>query len=321
MGISRFLLPFCFYFGLGLSELRSQGLIFDQEGYANGVFFESERSARIPKAHSLKEYTPYVLTQKRSTCVAYATALAMTMSEAIATNTRDKDQISLMLASPHYIYQQNRDTEDRNCLTGINIESTMKYIEERGVPSVRGIEYPNYHPFTEKWICDKIPQNKGKRSQSRYRPDQILRVKNILDIKAALAQNLPIIVAIKALPSFEYAKGHLHWSTSEEELCRPGFGHAVTIISYDDEKFGGAIEIQNSWGEDWGNEGRIWISYNDLQQILFGAYAIQKYQNGTVLNSNTKPNTPSIKTMQNQKSSASDKGSDKWKRLARLSKS
>ena len=321
MGKSRFLLQILFFFGAGFSSVSSQGLIFDNEGFENGLFFETERSSRVPKSHSLKDYTPYVLTQKRSTCVAFATAVAITMAEALATNTRDPIQISLMLASPHYIYQQNRDAEDHNCLAGINIEATLNYIEQHGVPTIQGIEYPNYHPFTEKWICDKIPQKKGPSAKSRYRPDQILRVKSILDIKAALAQNLPMIAAIRALPSFEHAKGLPHWRTTEEELCNPGFGHAVTLISYDDEKYGGAFEIQNSWGEDWGNEGRIWISYGDFYQILYGAYAIQKYQNNDHQNSSKKLNNPNKKTKLNQKTTTSDKSSDKWKRLARLSKS
>lgn len=39
-------------------------------------------------------------------------------------------------------------------------------------------------------------------------------------------------------------------------------GHAMTLIGFDDKKYNGAFLIQNSWGEDWGNNGRTWIPYD-----------------------------------------------------------
>jgi hypothetical protein len=45
-------------------------------------------------------------------------------------------------------------------------------------------------------------------------------------------------------------------------------GHAMCIIGYDDTKFGGAFEIVNSWGNDWANDGFIWIRYNDIYNMF-----------------------------------------------------
>ena len=33
--------------------------------------------------------------------------------------------------------------------------------------------------------------------------------------------------------------------------------HAMTIIGYDDNKYGGAFEVMNSWGEAFGNKGFV----------------------------------------------------------------
>jgi hypothetical protein len=41
-----------------------------------------------------------------------------------------------------------------------------------------------------------------------------------------------------------------------------GGGHAMVVIGYDDEKYGGSFHILNSWGEDWGNNGKIWVNYD-----------------------------------------------------------
>jgi C1A family cysteine protease len=51
-------------------------------------------------------------------------------------------------------------------------------------------------------------------------------------------------------------------------------GHAMCVVGYDDNKYGGAFEIQNSWGTDWGNDGYIWINYNDFAAFVKAAYEI-----------------------------------------------
>ncbi|MET0049533.1 MAG: C1 family peptidase, partial [Candidatus Thiodiazotropha sp.] len=39
-------------------------------------------------------------------------------------------------------------------------------------------------------------------------------------------------------------------------------GHAVTLVGYDYNKFGGAFKIINSWGTEWGDNGYFWMPYN-----------------------------------------------------------
>ena len=50
-----------------------------------------------------------------------------------------------------------------------------------------------------------------------------------------------------------------------------GFKHAFTVVSYDDFKLGGALELQNSWGTDFGDQGFIWIKYSDIFKESSGA--------------------------------------------------
>ena len=38
----------------------------------------------------------------------------------------------------------------------------------------------------------------------------------------------------------------------------------MVLIGYDDEKYGGSFQIVNSWGEDWGVNGKIWVKYKDF---------------------------------------------------------
>jgi hypothetical protein len=48
----------------------------------------------------------------------------------------------------------------------------------------------------------------------------------------------------------------------------------MCIIGYDDNKYGGAFQIMNSWGEDWGKDGLFWISYKNFKKYGIEAYGI-----------------------------------------------
>lgn len=50
-------------------------------------------------------------------------------------------------------------------------------------------------------------------------------------------------------------------------------GHAMCIIGYDDSKFGGAFEVMNSWGDNWGDDGYFWVKYSDIHTIDY-AYSL-----------------------------------------------
>jgi hypothetical protein len=43
-------------------------------------------------------------------------------------------------------------------------------------------------------------------------------------------------------------------------------GHAYLLLGYDDRK--DLALIQNSWGTDWGLNGRAWIRYVDLDRLI-----------------------------------------------------
>ena len=62
--------------------------------------------------------------------------------------------------------------------------------------------------------------------------------------------------------------------------------HALTIVGYNDNKFGGAFRIVNSWGKDWGDNGYFWLKYKDFKNLTTGAYALSLSSN---IDSNENP--------------------------------
>ena len=53
-------------------------------------------------------------------------------------------------------------------------------------------------------------------------------------------------------------------------------GHAMTLIAYDDKKYGGAFLIQNSWGLDVHNEGKVWIPYDIFARLAEDIQSVDK---------------------------------------------
>ena len=48
----------------------------------------------------------------------------------------------------------------------------------------------------------------------------------------------------------------------------------MCVIGYDDRKFGGAFQIMNSWGPDWGKDGVAWVRYADFKNYVKEAYGL-----------------------------------------------
>src|SRR3989304_216353 len=68
-------------------------------------------------------------------------------------------------------------------------------------------------------------------------------------VKKSIAEGRPVVIAIDCPPSFSYA-GEF-WNPKEDEYKNWGRGHGITVVGYDENKFGGAFELINSWGTYW----------------------------------------------------------------------
>ena len=90
---------------------------------------------------------------------------------------------------------------------------------------------------------------------------------DLLDIQRVLSSGFPVIAGITLFPEFECA-----------EVARTGVvpmpsgklhaigGHAVLIVGVDDNKQ--QLIMRNSWGDQWGDSGYFYISYDYIQPQL-----------------------------------------------------
>ncbi len=88
-------------------------------------------------------------------------------------------------------------------------------------------------------------------------------------VKKAIANQNPVIIGMQVSSTFYRVKGV--WNG--EHSGNVG-GHAMVVVGYDDNKYGGAFEILNSWGTAWGNSGYIWVSYDAFKNNTKTAYIL-----------------------------------------------
>ncbi|MFN5911989.1 MAG: C1 family peptidase, partial [Bacteroidota bacterium] len=97
----------------------------------------------------------------------------------------------------------------------------------------------------------------------------------VTNVKLALANGLIVSVGVNLTESFQAgsALNYGVWAPTSTEKSIGG--HAMCVIGYDDSKYGGAFEVMNSWGTGYGENGFVWIKYNDFKKYVQEAYIIQ----------------------------------------------
>jgi len=91
-----------------------------------------------------------------------------------------------------------------------------------------------------------------------------------------ISQGYPVVIGMMVGGSFmQNMRGRDLWEPTQRDYGMRGYGgHAMCVIGYDDNYQGGAFQIMNSWGTNWGNDGIAWVRYKDFDFFNKEAYAI-----------------------------------------------
>jgi hypothetical protein len=261
--------------------------IFPQEDYGTGAILDEEQYESLPQkapqlsraytalpsSVSLKNYAPIPGHQgKYSSCTAWAAAYAArTIAESIALNRTNKKLIANSVFSPAFVYKSI--SKDPACKTGVRISDALELMRNVGAPKMTAAE--RVKDFLE--INPSLYINEKKYTIDSYATLYTRKTDPNTDsrayiVKKCLSERKPVIIVIICPPSFKSIKKKDVWSPTEKPDPSIG-GHALCVVGYDDKKYGGAFEIQNSWGAGWGNEGYCWIPYK-----TFNLFASQAYE-------------------------------------------
>jgi hypothetical protein len=225
----------------------------------------------LPKAYSLKPYTPLPGDQTDyGTCVAWASAYAArTISESVALSRQNQTETTQNAFSPVYVYRNIRP-DDPECQEGAAIYWALDLMKDSGAVKMidleRTVEFPrvdlSYYDGSRKYpIADYVTLFA---QDDRSKPGLVART-----VKKSLAEGKPVIIGMNTPYSFMAADSV--WLPEENPNYFYG-GHAMCVVGYDDEKNGGAFEVINSWGGEWGNSGFMWIPYKAFVDFVLEGY-------------------------------------------------
>lgn len=162
--------------------------------------------------------------------------------------------------SPSFVYNQ---TKESSCASGSSISSGLQLLEKVGIVGVS--EFP-YDPED----CSRQPTTDQLLRAQQYRIKGWARVETgqVEAIKGELALGNPVVVGLWISPSFYRIKNGIYADVDADIRG----GHALVVVGYDDQL--GAFKLMNSWGENWGERGFGWISYDAMLKRLQNAFVM-----------------------------------------------
>ncbi|MDO1513061.1 C1 family peptidase [Maribacter confluentis] len=250
--------------GLAFGQVQPKtGLLFDDEAYeqtpvkARNVSFQ-DVVTEVANA-SLKQFVPQIKNQSTySTCVGWASAYyGRTILESRLRNETDSIQINQHTFSPVFTYLNSNVENDYNCSGGAFIGKAMETMVEKGVPFFKDFDVMCETTISDE-LLKKAQANKIK-DFTRLFGAEDEDVDKVDNVKRSIINGNPVIMGFMVESSFFSAK-----NVYEPDNLGTDGGHAMCVIGFDDDKYGGAFEVVNSWGASWGNNGYMWIRYNDF---------------------------------------------------------
>ncbi|WP_316787182.1 C1 family peptidase [Pedobacter frigiditerrae] len=239
----------------------------------------------VPSAASIKMYAPTPGHQSYyGTCTAWASAYCgKTIVDAIKHNWTDKAYITDHAYSPAFLYRLLKP-DDLKCVGGSSIFIALELMKNKGVLPYKSLSSLCTESISETQL-NIATNSKIKDYLKIFENSDPAKIK-IQAVKKSISERKPVLIGMTCPPSFGLANKKELWTPTESP--NGSFGaHAMCVVGYDDSKFGGAFEVQNSWGTIWGTMGYIWIKYEDFASFTNYAFEFIDLPE-------TKPNVPDL---------------------------
>jgi C1A family cysteine protease len=238
--------------------------------------FGSAGSSSLPSKVDLSDKLPPVGNQgSYGTCVvwsigyglhSYLNAVSRGLSKQDLTNTANQfSPADLWMAMPAGEYSKG------NGCNNAYFDPAFGVLVTRGVASMSVAPYSSLN-------CDGSPQQSWTNDAANHKiknyrliADADMTAENL---KSQLSQGRAISIGAKLGDNF------LAWQNdgvlNSDTYLGPNMqhaNHAMLLAGYDDSKgANGAFLVYNSWGDDWGNRGYIWVDYSFfLVKFVFAA--------------------------------------------------
>jgi len=261
--------------GTGMDTIDAQTYAQFTTSYLDsGLLGAPNSQPSLPSSIDLSANFPIPGNQgQQNSCVGWAAAYALKsyhekLENQWSLNTNDH------LFSPSFIYNQINRGQDKGSLPN----EALDLIVNSGAATLNTMDYSQSDYLTQ-------PSTAALNEAANYKAKSWEVPRSLNDIKAALANNLPVLIGIGIYESFNFVSGTD--AVYNSATGQPLGGHAVTAVGYDDNKYGGAFKVINSYGQNWGDGGYFWLPYSfatstpsgQTQPILLAAFVLKDSDN------------------------------------------
>ncbi len=256
--------------GTGSESISAEEYSKIDKGYYDGTNFStSDSSSTLPTNIDLSNLMPTPGDQGlQQSCVGWALGYAIkTYQEQVENIEQNWSLSNYTTFSPSWIYNQINGGQNvpTSPLAALNL------LKDKGAATLSTMDYVDY------WLPPTLEANN---EAGRYKIENFREI-DLLTAKSALANRNPLFVGIILRPSFFNLAGNN--SVYNDYTGEDKGGHAVAVVGYDDNKYGGAFKIMNSWGTKWGDKGFFWLPYDKFTAVVtFVVEVIDSKNDGSI---------------------------------------
>jgi Papain family cysteine protease/Domain of unknown function (DUF4384) len=232
----------------------------------------------VSSSASVKSYAPTPQSQGQfGTCAAWAVGFAArTILEAKRYGWTDKNKIKENIFAYGFLYR-----------TGSTNQQCWGAFTSELVDNMKTIGIPKLSDYSTHCPQDDLPEE-AYEAAKKYKIKGYAKLwdeyvnkedKEKIDaMKKSLSEGNPVVISMICPQSFFSPTNGVWYPKANEALHDQHGRHAMCVVGYDDDQLGGAFEIQNSWGEEWGNGGYVWVKYQDFVQYVYQAYELHQFE-------------------------------------------
>lgn len=255
------------------------GLIIDDDDYLNIELKEITKSSVPGNKKSLRRLYNIEPSDQGvvQNCVAQAIVNAYGMRSKNVCDFQCKCNKKMTAYSPAYIYNQLKSSY--SCNQGIKLTSALNIAVSQGI-------CPEKYFKSDPLNCNIMPTEKHNNMAAKHRIRKYKRIFRLLSeqlnsekldreiIESTIInidENNPVIVGMIVPSKFSELKDIKVFKPTKQDFSST-YAHAMVVIGYDDIRK--EIELVNSFGIDWGDQGFIKISYTDYLSMVRYGYVI-----------------------------------------------
>jgi hypothetical protein len=280
----KFIFALSLGFVFSTANLFAQGSLIDPDYMSKLDAFKPDNKGfteNIPAKYSLRKWTPTPKNQEGGTCVGWGTAYASLSTQYnVKYNITNPVVKQATAFDPYFLYHLIKMDGDYDCSQGTYVVSAILSLIDNGdkrqlAPEVLVCE----KSMTEATLNKSLSYSMPFRITDAY----VLDVSNPEWIKTAkllVTNGYPVVINVgfsenmfvESVKKHGMSSGLWEWNPS---MATDIGGHCMSIIGFDDSKYGGAFEIMNSWGTGVGDGGYVYIKYADASKFILEAYGIE----------------------------------------------